>query len=90
MAFDTSETLTQTDCVDELLPGTSLFHDQYRITRFINSGGFGITYLARDSLDREIVIKECFASSFAVGPSHGSGRGRKAPRVTCRRSSRAS
>jgi serine/threonine protein kinase len=64
MAFDTSEMLTQSDCVDELLPGTSLFYDQYRITRFINSGGFGITYLARDSLDREVVIKECFSSSF--------------------------
>jgi serine/threonine protein kinase len=64
MAFDTSEMLTQSDCVDELLPGTSLFYDQYRITRFINSGGFGITYLAKDSLDREVVIKECFSSSF--------------------------
>ena len=64
MAFDTSEMLTQSDCGDELLPGTSLFYEQYRITRFINSGGFGITYLAKDSLDREIVIKECFASVF--------------------------
>lgn len=64
MAFDTSDALTQSDCGDELLPGTSLFHGQYRITRFINSGGFGITYLARDSLDRDVVIKECFSSTF--------------------------
>ncbi|MGL4237806.1 serine/threonine protein kinase [Tabrizicola sp.] len=64
MAFDTYETLTQTEGGDELLPGTSLFYGQYEITRFINSGGFGITYLARNSVDREVVIKECFSSSF--------------------------
>ncbi|MBN8631070.1 MAG: serine/threonine protein kinase [Rhodobacterales bacterium] len=64
MAFDTTEPLTQTDFGDELLPGTLLFHGQYRITRFINSGGFGITYLAKDSLDRDVVIKECFSSTF--------------------------
>lgn len=64
MAFDTSETLAQTEFGDELLPGTTLFHGQYRITRFINSGGFGITYLATDSLGREVVIKECFSSTF--------------------------
>jgi serine/threonine protein kinase len=64
MAFDTSEMLTQTDRGDELLPGTSLSFGQYEITRFINSGGFGITYLAKDSLDRDIVIKECFSSTF--------------------------
>jgi serine/threonine protein kinase len=64
MAFDTSETMTRSDFGDELLPGTSLFHGQYRIIRFINSGGFGITYLAKDSLDRDVVIKECFSSTF--------------------------
>lgn len=64
MAFDTTEPLAQTDFGDELLPGTRLFHGQYRISRFINCGGFGITYLARDSLDREVVIKECFSSTF--------------------------
>jgi serine/threonine protein kinase len=64
MAFDTSDTLTRSTYSDELLPGTSLFHGQYRILRFINSGGFGITYLAKDSLDRDVVIKECFSSSF--------------------------
>jgi len=64
MAFDTSEPLTADTFGDELLPGTTLFHGQYRITRFINSGGFGITYLAKDSLDRDVVIKECFSSTF--------------------------
>jgi len=46
-----------------LLPGTSLLHGQYEILRFLNSGGFGITYLARDSLDRDVVIKECFPAA---------------------------
>ncbi len=64
MAFDTSETLAQTEFGDELLPGTTLFHGTYKITRFINSGGFGITYLATDSLGRDVVIKECFSSTF--------------------------
>jgi serine/threonine protein kinase len=64
MAFDTSDALTQSGCGDELVPGTRLFHGAYRITRFINSGGFGITYVARDSLDREVVVKECFSSTF--------------------------
>ncbi|MEP0563298.1 MAG: hypothetical protein ABJC64_02785, partial [Paracoccaceae bacterium] len=42
--------------VDELTPGTQLMHGQYTIESFLNSGGFGITYLARDSLDRLVVI----------------------------------
>lgn len=50
--------------VDELKPGTRLLQGQYTISRFINSGGFGITYLAKDSLDRNVVIKECFPGSF--------------------------
>lgn len=50
--------------VDELKPGTKLMHGQYTIDSFLNAGGFGITYLARDSLDRKIVIKECFPGAF--------------------------
>ncbi len=49
---------------DELKPGTQLLHGQFTIESFLNSGGFGITYLARDSLDRQVVIKECFPGSF--------------------------
>ncbi|MEL6641086.1 MAG: serine/threonine-protein kinase, partial [Pseudomonadota bacterium] len=52
------------DFVDELKPGTELMHGQYTIQSFLNAGGFGITYLARDSLDRKIVIKECFPGAF--------------------------
>ncbi|MGB3146365.1 MAG: protein kinase [Paracoccaceae bacterium] len=50
--------------LDELPAGTQLLHGQYTITRFLNNGGFGITYLAKDSLDRNVVIKECFADAF--------------------------
>jgi len=50
--------------VDELKPGTRLLQGQYTISRFINSGGFGITYLAKDSLERNVVIKECFPGNF--------------------------
>ena len=58
------ETQTLEDLVDELPPGTKLLKGQYTIVRYLNSGGFGITYLAKDSLDRNVVIKECFPSSF--------------------------
>jgi serine/threonine protein kinase len=49
---------------DELKPGTQLLLGQFTIESFLNAGGFGITYLAKDSLDRRVVIKECFPSSF--------------------------
>lgn len=49
---------------DELPPGTKLLFGQFTIESFLNSGGFGIVYLARDSLDRQVVIKECFPSTF--------------------------
>ncbi|MEM1064294.1 MAG: serine/threonine-protein kinase [Pseudomonadota bacterium] len=51
---------------DELPNGTVLLRGQYTIERFLNSGGFGMTYLARDSLDRTVVIKECFPSSMCM------------------------
>ncbi|GAB4389020.1 serine/threonine-protein kinase [Albidovulum sp.] len=61
---ETAEFPEQEAQLDELPPGTTLLHGQYRITRFLNNGGFGITYLAKDSLDRDVVIKECFADAF--------------------------
>lgn len=45
---------------DPLPGGTTLLQGQYCLKTFLNDGGFGITYLARDSLDRPMVIKECF------------------------------
>ena len=45
---------------DELKPGTTLLQRQYTIESFLKVGGFGLTYLARDSLDRTVVVKECF------------------------------
>lgn len=45
-----------------LPPGTSLLRGQYVVDGFLNAGGFAITYVARDSLDRRVVIKECFPS----------------------------
>ncbi|MBL9064183.1 serine/threonine-protein kinase [Tabrizicola sp.] len=48
---------------DDLKPGTRLLGGHYVISGFLNSGGFGITYLAKDSLDRTVVIKECFPNA---------------------------
>lgn len=45
---------------DELKPGTQLLQGQFTIESFLNAGGFGITYVARNSLNRRVVIKECF------------------------------
>ena len=63
---------------DELQCGFKLLHGQYQIESALSSGGFGITYLARDSLDRRVVIKECFAAGLCyrteglVAPIHPS------------------
>ncbi|MDX8346856.1 protein kinase [Cognatiyoonia sp. IB215446] len=48
------------DFSEELPTGTTLLSGQYTIDSYLNHGGFGITYLATDSLDRQVVIKECF------------------------------
>ena len=49
---------------DELEPGTKLLFGQFEILSFLNAGGFGITYVAQDSLQRRVVVKECFPSAF--------------------------
>lgn len=52
------------DCADDpttVLPsGAELLRGQYRIEQSLGQGGFGLTYLAKDSLSRTVVIKECF------------------------------
>jgi hypothetical protein len=45
---------------DELAPGTQLSNGTYTILKHLKAGGFGITYLANDTLGRRVVIKECF------------------------------
>ena len=64
MASATYETASWQGGSDELPPGTELLSGQYRIETFIAAGGFGMTYRALDSLDRPVVIKECFPSAF--------------------------
>ncbi|MBF9044196.1 protein kinase [Rhodobacterales bacterium HKCCE4037] len=48
---------------DELPPGATLCGGQYTIDGYLNAGGFGVTYIARDSLGRRVVVKECFPSA---------------------------
>ncbi|MCB4456781.1 serine/threonine protein kinase [Leisingera sp. McT4-56] len=56
--------------VCELPCGVKLLQGQYQIERPLISGGFGITYLARDSLERRVVIKECFPAGLCRRDGH--------------------
>lgn len=51
------------DAAEELPTGTKLLSGQFDVTSYLNHGGFGITYLATNSLNRQVVVKECFPSS---------------------------
>lgn len=44
----------------ELPPGTLLLNGLYQIVEPLQQGGFAMTYVACDSLERHVVIKECF------------------------------
>lgn len=47
--------------------GSVLLDGKFTIDRQIGAGGFGITYIAKDSfLERAVVIKECFPESICV------------------------
>ncbi|MBM1218758.1 serine/threonine protein kinase [Ponticoccus sp. SC2-23] len=48
---------------DALPPGSQLLYGQYTIERHLIDGGFGMTYIARDSLERRVVIKESFPTA---------------------------
>jgi serine/threonine protein kinase len=63
METDICSVETFEEHAEDLAPGTKLLGGQYTITNFLNNGGFGITYLAKNSLDRNVVIKECFPDS---------------------------
>jgi serine/threonine protein kinase len=54
---------------DELPAGTQLSQGNYTIVKHLRSGGFGITYLAHDTLGRKVVIKECFPSGICMRSS---------------------
>ena len=51
---------------DTLKPGDMLLRGQYRIEEYLGAGGFGITYRARDCLDRGVVIKECYPKAICT------------------------
>ncbi len=56
----------EADDIRALPAGTVLLGGQYRIESYLSSGGFGITYQARDSLGRQVVIKECFPEALCT------------------------
>ncbi|MEM9708981.1 MAG: protein kinase [Pseudomonadota bacterium] len=62
---DAEKTKSNEGGLQTLPAGTRLLVGQYKIEGYLNCGGFGITYVARDSLGRKIVIKECFPSEMA-------------------------
>lgn len=51
---------------EALAPGSTLLGGQFTIQSYLSSGGFGITYLATDSLNRTVVIKECYPEAFCA------------------------
>lgn len=60
--------LAKNDLVDaeDLTVGTQLLNGQFLIQSRLRSGGFGVTYIARDSLARQVVVKECFPAELCV------------------------
>ena len=61
--FDSSNEKIDCNIAPKELPNGTLLHG-YRVERTIGSGGFGVTYLAQESLlNRSVVIKENFPDS---------------------------
>lgn len=51
---------------DDMPDGTTLLNGQFLIKSRLQTGGFGIAYVARDSLHRQVVVKECFPSGICT------------------------
>ncbi|MBF9045473.1 protein kinase, partial [Rhodobacterales bacterium HKCCE4037] len=67
MSDDPSKTKVLPDGPAGVLPpGAELNSGMYRVTRKLAEGGFGITYEARDNLERKVAIKECFPAGLAL------------------------
>ncbi len=56
----------QADEPAELPAGTRLLNGLYQIIEPLQHGGFAMTYIARDSLERHVVIKECFPAGLCL------------------------
>lgn len=56
----------QADEPAELPAGTRLLNGLYQIIEPLQHGGFAMTYIARDSLERHVVIKECFPAGLCM------------------------
>ena len=53
--------------VSEGMPvGSKLLNGQFLIQARLQKGGFGITYIARDSLERQVVVKECYPADMCI------------------------
>ena len=51
----------------QALPRGHVLHDRYELLAVLGVGGFGVTYLGRDTeLERRVAIKEYFPNEFAV------------------------
>jgi serine/threonine protein kinase len=63
---------TEIQYSDNLTIGTTLLGGQITIEKFINHGGFGITYLAVDKKRGRVVLKECYPNAICHRRSNAS------------------
>lgn len=52
--------------IDGLIPGTTLDNGRFQVGMALNHGGFGITYLCKDTkFNRRVVVKEFFPNKYS-------------------------